>query len=149
MTVPELPANICVLVVDDTPLRRAVLVDLLHAIGADSVKQAGSQSEALYELRAATVDAILLGSCDSYKALELVAQIRSSGGLAYIPVLLIVDRIDGPTASSARDAGVTDFIARPVTETAICHGLSSVLPADKRQRPNLAPDSPISLAPLT
>ncbi|MHA1571467.1 MAG: response regulator [Alphaproteobacteria bacterium] len=139
----------CVLVVDDTPSRRTVVCDLLQTIGADSVKQAASQSEALYELGAASVDAILLASCDAYKALELVAQVRSMGDHAYIPILLIVDDVDGPTASSSRDAGITDFIARPVTAAGICQGLCSVLTLDKRHRPNLAPGHPASPAGLS
>ena len=120
VTLSYLPANICVLVVDDMPSRRAVVNDLLHAIGTHNIKQAASLPEALHELGAASVDAILLACRDPGRAPEFASRIRASGNHAYVPILLIVDSVDGPTASSSRDAGVTDFIARPVTEAAIC-----------------------------
>lgn len=149
MAVSRLPAKVGVLVFDDIPSRRAVVIDLLHTIGAHSVQQAAGLSEAFRELDTSPVDVILLACRDSGEALEFVGQIRASDTHAYIPILLIVDGVDGPTASSSRDTGVTDFIARPVTESGLCNALTNVLPLDKHHRPTVAPGSPIFLGRLS
>ena len=131
MNFHSLPENTSVLVGDESSPRRTVICNLLGEIGITSIMQAAGRSEISTALGSDPVDTIMLTGCNTQLAIQITAEIRASIDHAYIPLILVIDHVDGQTAQSARDAGVTDFLARPVTADSLSRVLAKVLPSQR------------------
>ena len=137
----SLPDNICALLVNDVPSRCAVLRELLNKVGVSDIRQATTRSEVLRELNDAPIDIILLASACSFDAIQMAREIRASNTRPYVPIILIVDEVDGPQALSARDSGVTDFLPRPFTLLGMTQCLANTVVGNRARQPASPPIS--------
>lgn len=115
--------------------------DLLNSIGISDIRQAATQSEALYALGDAPVDAILLANCRSFDAIRLARLIRAASAGQYVPIILIIDDVDGPKALLARAAGVTEFLARPLTQAGLDRCMADIVAGNRAGRHVARPTS--------
>ena len=103
--------------IDSDPLARAALKTLLQPVGVDVVGFDTAESYLLSgssrSLACLIVDLLLPGM----SGLELLRRLRSNGN--DVPVILLADESDVPTAVAAMREGATDFIERPYANVAI------------------------------
>ncbi len=104
-------------VIDSNPVERAALKALLQPVGVDVMSfdtaEAYLLSGSSRSLACLIVDLLLPGM----SGLELLRRLRSNGN--DVPVILLADESDVPTAVAAMREGATDFIEKPYVNVAI------------------------------
>ena len=104
-------------VIDPDPVARAALTALLQPVGVEvmgfDTAEAYLLSGVSRNLACLIVDLLLPGM----SGLELLRRLRSNGN--DVPVILLADESDVPTAVAAMREGATDFIEKPYINVAI------------------------------
>jgi CheY-like chemotaxis protein len=124
-----------ILVVDDNVHMRKLVVTILQAFGAQQIFEAESGERAWKLLRDASPDVVILDwMMGGMSGLELVTLIRTSPQTpnAFVPVIMLTGHTHLDHVRQARDSGVNEFLAKPVSVKAILSRLISVI---ERPRP--------------
>jgi FixJ family two-component response regulator len=104
-------------IIDSDPVARAALKTLLQPVGVDVMSFDTAESYLLSgssrSLACLIVDLLLPGM----SGLELLRRLRGNGN--DVPVILLADESDVPTAVAAMREGATDFIEKPYVNVAI------------------------------
>jgi FixJ family two-component response regulator len=112
-------------VIDPDPVARNGLRTLLHGMGVDVSTFDSAESFLLAangrQLGCLIVDLLLPGM----SGLELLRRLRSSGN--DVPVILLADESDVPTAVAAMREGATDFIEKPYVDVAVLKQVQKLL----------------------
>ena len=106
------------LVVEDNVHMRTLLRSLLIALGIREVLEAGSGEEAFAILRTRLPDLVLTDlSMKPMDGIEFTRTVRLSGDSPnpYVPILMVTGHTERHRVEAARDAGVTEFLAKPIT----------------------------------
>lgn len=118
------------LVVDDNVHMRKLVVTILQAFGAVQIFEADSGEHAWALLRDANPDVIVLDwMMEGMSGLEFVRQVRTSAQTPnpFVPVIMLTGHTHIDHVRQARDAGVNEFLAKPVSVKAILTRLISVI----------------------
>jgi two-component system chemotaxis response regulator CheY len=119
-----------VLVVDDNPHMRKLVVTILQAFGAVQIFEAADAQRAYVILRDANPDVLILDwMMEGMSGLDLVKQIRSAPNSPnpFVPVIMLTGHTHIDHVRQARDAGVNEFLAKPVSVKAILSRLIAVI----------------------
>jgi two-component system, chemotaxis family, chemotaxis protein CheY len=119
-----------VLVVDDNQHMRKLVVAILQAFGAVQIFEAVDAEHAWTILRDACPDVVLLDwQMDGMSGLDFVRQVRTSpqSPNPFLPVIMLTGHTHLDHVRQARDAGVNEFLAKPVSVKAILTRLISVI----------------------
>ena len=112
-------------VIDPDPVARNGLRSLLHRLGVDVTTFESAESYLLASngrhLACLIVDLLLPGM----SGLELLRRLRSAGN--DVPVVLLADESDVPTAVAAMREGATDFIEKPYVDVAVLKQVQKLL----------------------
>lgn len=129
-----------ILVVDDNEQMRTIIGTVLSAAGVGRLYyaadgRAGLDSLATYDIDVAYVDYEM----PVMNGLDFIARARAQGGETRLtPIIMLTGHSDMMRLSAARDRGVNEFLAKPVTARNILLRLESVI---MRPRPYIdAPD---------
>jgi two-component system, chemotaxis family, chemotaxis protein CheY len=117
MTHPDL-AGLRVLVVEDNPLQRRILIKILETLRAQEVRQAADGTEALTILTSFLPDIILTNwQMRPMAGLELARRVRASERQPFqtVPIIMLSANDDHAQAGRARDAGINAFMTKPVS----------------------------------
>src|ERR1700760_2987591 len=117
------------LVVDDNQHMRKLVSAILHAFGATQVYEASSGERAMMLMREMTPDVIFLDwMMEGMSGIEFAKQVRNSPtGNPYVPIIMLTGHTSADCVQQARDAGVNEFLAKPVSVKAILARLTSVI----------------------
>lgn len=114
-------------VIDPDPVARNGLRTLLRGLGIDVATFDSAESYLLAanarHLGCLIVDLLLPGM----SGLELLRRLRSGG--YDVPVILLADESDVPTAVAAIREGATDFIEKPYVDVAVLRQVQKLLRA--------------------
>lgn len=106
-----------ILVVDDDPVMRQVLVRRLERLG-HTVVEAGNGSEALQTLRAEPVDLVLTDlRMPEMGGTELLEHLQGDSALREIPTIMISGADDSRGVIRAIELGAEDFLPKPFDPT--------------------------------
>lgn len=131
-------SGLSVMVADDNRFVRTLLVNVLHGLGIRRVLQAESGEEALAQLEASVthqgtgMDVDIL-FCDHLMApmdgVELLRAIRAHGEekLLFLPVVMMSGDADERAVFLARDNGVTEYLAKPISVINVVTRLLAVI----------------------
>jgi FixJ family two-component response regulator len=112
-------------VIDPDPVARSELRTLLHGLGVDISTFDSAESYLLAangrHVACLIVDLLLPGM----SGLELLRRLRSAGN--DVPVILLADESDVPTAVAAMREGATDFIEKPYVDVAVLKQVQKLL----------------------
>lgn len=117
------------LVCDDNPHMRRILRTLLHSFGAREVHEAENGATALEIYHHSLPDIVLTDwSMPVLDGLELTQSIRQpdAKGNPYVPIIMLTGHSEKRRVTIARDAGVTEFLAKPISAKALYHRIISV-----------------------
>jgi two-component system chemotaxis response regulator CheY len=106
------------LVVEDNQHMRALLRALMSALGITTVYEATNGDDAFEILRDRKPDMILTDlSMKPINGIEFTLQVRNatSSPNPYIPIIMVTGHTERHRVEAARDAGVTEFLAKPIT----------------------------------
>ena len=118
------------LVVDDNVHMRKLVTTILHAFGVVQIQEADSGDSAWTTLREANPDVVVLDwVMEGMSGIELVKMIRTSPASpnAFVPVIMLTGHTSTEHVRDARDAGINEFIAKPVSVKTMMLRLMSVI----------------------
>lgn len=123
------------LAVDDYQPMLQILKSVLFALGIKSVLEARGAEEALDTLQTADIDIVLADNLmNPVGGIEMVSRIRAgeNGINPYTPVIMISGYSDLPHILEARDAGINEFLAKPISARMLYLRICSVIDSPRR-----------------
>ncbi len=135
----DLPAfnleDVSFLIVDDNPNMRVIVKRTLRALGARHMEEAANGADALAVLAASPVDIVIVDwEMTPVDGIEFTRSVRTSpeSPNPYLPVIMLSGHTEMVRVTRARDAGITEFLAKPVSATRLYTRIVSVI---QRPRP--------------
>ncbi|MBN9588201.1 MAG: two-component system response regulator [Alphaproteobacteria bacterium 64-11] len=110
--------KLSVLVVDDNPHMRSLLRALLNCAGVTQVCEAADGTAAITALADPTIDLVLTDmAMNPMDGVEFTRRVRNERDSPnpFVPVIMITGHAERARVEEARDAGVTEFLAKPLT----------------------------------
>ncbi|HWA69559.1 MAG TPA: response regulator [Rhizomicrobium sp.] len=119
-----------ILVVDDNAHMRKLVTAILQAFGVVQIYEADNGQRAWAVLRESNPDIIVLDwVMEGMSGLELVQMIRTNPATPnpFVPVIMLTGHTSIDHVMQARDAGVNEFIAKPVSVKTMMSRLVAVI----------------------
>jgi PleD family two-component response regulator len=119
-----------VLLVDDSHHIRVIVGTILRSVGIEAIAEASSGEQAIAMAKGTPFDVAFIDYLMEHgDGLELIRKLRDpkASPNPYMPIIMITGFSDRTRVLAARDAGVTEFIAKPVTAKAVLDRLSAAL----------------------
>lgn len=130
-----------ILLVDDNPHMRMLLTEILRAIGVTEVFEATDGAHALQKMRLHPVDMVMTDlAMEPLDGLDFLQLLRNSSDSPdqLCPVIMITGHTTQKRVAEARDAGVNEFLAKPVTARGIIDRITRIV---EHPRPFVRSDS--------
>lgn len=128
-------SRVLALVVDDNHYMRTIVIAMLRGIGIKQIKEASDGVEALELCRDWRPDVIITDYImKNLDGIEFARLIRTApdSPLPYVPIILLTGHTERHVVQTARDAGINEFIAKPLTAIALVRHLRSVIEHERK-----------------
>ena len=119
-----------VLLVDDNQHMRAITSAVLQSAGVRKVREAADGAAGLEVLRDQPIDvAIVDFNMFPLDGVEFTRLVRNSPDSVnpYLPIIMMTGHSEKTRVYEARDAGVTEFVVKPITAKAILDRIQAVI----------------------
>ena len=123
-------ASLQILLVDDNQHMRAITTAVLQSAGVRKVREAADGAAALEVLREHSVDLVIVDfNMFPLDGVEFTRLVRNSPDSAnpYLPIIMMTGHSEKTRVYEARDAGVTEFVVKPITAKAILDRIQAVI----------------------
>jgi len=119
-----------ILLVDDNAHMRTLLTEILRAVGVRDLFEAADGSAGLKLLKRQEIDIVFTDlAMQPMDGIEFVKQVRtgpdSPGSMT--PVIMVTGYSTAQRVGEARDAGVTEFLTKPLTAQAVLDRVTRVV----------------------
>ncbi|MDE2464896.1 MAG: response regulator [Alphaproteobacteria bacterium] len=124
-----------VLVIEDNAHMRSLLHSLLHAIGLKQVIETPDGASAFAALRDERPDLVLTDlDMRPMDGIEFTRKVRTDADSPnpYLPIIMVTGHTELAKVIQARDAGVNEFLAKPITVRNLQSRLTQII---ERPRP--------------
>lgn len=118
------------LVIDDNPPMRTILRNILKELQVETIREAHDGAEALSLLNDLHFDIVITDwNMQPMNGLQFVRTIRLSkeSPNRYIPIIMVTAYSELGQVVTARDAGITEFLAKPVSARSLFSRIKSVI----------------------
>lgn len=122
------------LVVDDNRHMRHLIKGILGALGIRKVAEAEDGKTAMEELQNFDADIVVCDwNMEPMDGLEFTRNLRNSDDSPniYIPVIMLTGHTDISRVTIARDAGVNEYLAKPVSAKKLYQRIHSIIDAPR------------------
>jgi len=122
--------SVKILLVDDNHHMRVLLTEILRAIGVRQVYEAANGAEALQTMRGEMIDIVMTDlAMQPLDGIDFVKLLRNSpeSPNPMVPVIMITGHSTLRRVAEARDAGVTEFLSKPVTARGVIERITRVI----------------------
>lgn len=119
-----------ILLVDDNHYMRVLLAEILRAIGVVRIYEANDGAEGLQMMRDHPVDLVMTDlSMQPLDGIDFVRLLRNSPDSPnqMAPVIMITGHSTFARVNEARDAGVSEFLAKPLTARGVVERLHQAI----------------------
>jgi CheY-like chemotaxis protein len=119
-----------VLVVEDNAHMRSLLRSLLASLGMRDIAEAGDGDEALILLRNRKCDLIITDlAMKPMDGLAFTREIRHSptSPNPFVPIVMMSGHTEKHRFQAARDAGITEFLAKPITAQSLFARIAEII----------------------
>jgi CheY-like chemotaxis protein len=119
-----------ILLVDDNHYMRVLLGEILRAIGVQHLFEANDGAEALQAMRNNAIDIVMTDlSMQPLDGIDFVRLLRNSPDSPnpMVPVIMITGHSTMQRVNEAREAGVNEFLAKPLTARGVIERLTQVV----------------------
>ena len=119
-----------ILLVDDNHYMRVLLAEILRAIGVSTIHEANDGAEGLQMMRDHPIDVVLTDlSMQPLDGIDFVRLLRNSPDSPnqMAPVIMITGHTTFARVNEARDAGVSEFLAKPLTARGVIERLHQAI----------------------
>jgi CheY-like chemotaxis protein len=128
---PLKPRNLQVLVADANNFSRGLISEILRTLNVTNISAARTEEMAIGFLIDRPIEVILLSweEGDAFDGLEFVRSLRriEEPRLRKLPVILITSGLTRQMVIAGRDAGVDEFLAKPISPLALRQRLEMVI----------------------
>lgn len=122
--------SIDILLVDDNPNMRSIVLAILKSIGVTRLREAEDGASALEALKKQPADIVIVDfrmlPLDGVSFTRLVRTATDTPN-PYLPIIMMTGHSDRKRVMEARDAGVTEFVAKPVNAQTLLERIQSVI----------------------
>ncbi|HEY7459759.1 MAG TPA: response regulator [Xanthobacteraceae bacterium] len=118
------------LVVDDNAHMRRIVRQLLHGFGSREIYEAEDGASGLEGFTGHNPDILITDwAMPIFDGIELTKTIRQPGGNAnpFVPIIMLSGHSEKRRVMEARDAGVTEFLAKPIAAKSLYERVLSVV----------------------
>ncbi len=119
-----------ILVVDDNQHMHAITSAILQSAGVRHIREVADGSMALDALRSRDIDlAIVDFNMQPMDGIEFTRLVRNSPDSVnpHLPIIMMTGHSERSRVLEARDAGVTEFVVKPITGKAIFDRIEAVI----------------------
>jgi CheY-like chemotaxis protein len=119
-----------VLSVDDNPHMRKIVATIFQAFGINQIFEAADAQSGWKIIGESNPDVVILDwMMEGMTGLDLAKMIRTSASSPnpFVPVIMLTGYTNAERVQQARDAGVNEFLAKPVSVTAVLTRLTAVI----------------------
>jgi two-component system, chemotaxis family, chemotaxis protein CheY len=118
-----------ILVVDDSPTIRKMMIASLRGLEGVIIEEAGSGLEAVERLALAPVDMLFLDlNMPDIHGVEVIEFVRSHSAYAALPICVVTTRGDEASKSLAMKAGANVYITKPFSPDELAEQANKLLP---------------------
>jgi CheY-like chemotaxis protein len=118
------------LMIDDNAHMRRIMRTLLHSFGAREVYEAEDGATGLEAFTQYVPDIVIVDwAMPIFDGLELTQMIRQPGANAnpYVAIIMLTGHSEKNRVTSARDAGITEFLAKPISAKGLYQRIMNVV----------------------
>ena len=119
-----------ILLADDNPNMRAIVSAMLKSVGVGRVREVDDGGAALEALKAHPADMAIVDfrmlPVDGVTFTQLVRTAPDSPN-PYLPIIMMTGHSEKRRVTEARDAGVTEFVTKPVNAPALLARIEAVI----------------------
>jgi CheY-like chemotaxis protein len=122
--------SLSILLVDDNQHMRAITAAILQSAGVRSIREVSDGAAAIDMVRDHAVDlAIVDFNMFPLDGVEFTRLMRNSPDSAnpYLPIIMMTGHSERSRVMEARDAGVTEFVVKPITAKALFDRIQAVI----------------------
>ena len=119
-----------VLIVEDNQHMRVLLRTLLNSVGIREIHEAGHGAAALEVLRDKKCDLVLSDlAMTPIDGIDFTREVRHSERSVnpFMPIIMITGHTEKHRVEEARDAGVTEFLAKPITAQSLFARIAEIV----------------------
>lgn len=119
-----------ILLVDDNHYMRVLLAEILRAIGVVHIYEANDGAEGLQMMRDHAIDLVMTDlSMQPLDGIDFVRLLRNSPDSPnqLAPVIMVTGHSTFARVNEARDAGVSEFLAKPLTARGVIERLHQAI----------------------
>jgi len=119
-----------ILLVDDNPHMRRLVSTILQAFGVAKICDAADAKQAWSKLREFSPDIVILDwMMSGTSGVKLTKMIRTepSSPNPFVPIIMLTGHTNIDRVLEARDAGVNEFLAKPISVNAILSRLLAIV----------------------
>lgn len=119
-----------VLVVDDSRSMRHVVRSILNALGCREIRESADAPAAFKEMQNFDADILIVDwYMEPLDGLEFVRLVRTAKDSRnpFVPIIMLSGFTEYRRIAAARDAGVNEFLAKPVSVTALGNRIVSLI----------------------
>src|SRR5450432_3312575 len=123
-------AQLKILIVEDNQHMRSLLRALLNSAGIREISEANNGSTALTVLREKKCDLVLSDlAMKPIDGLEFSRTVRTGehSPNPFVPIIMITGHTEKHRVEAARDAGVTEFLAKPITAHSLFSRIAEIV----------------------
>ena len=122
-----------VLIVDDNEHMRQILHAMLRGLGCQQVREARDGTEALDILAGFPADlAIVDYRMEPMDGLAFAKRVRAADSTCRnMPIMMLTGHSEASRVAEARDAGVNEFLAKPLSPNLLVQRLNSVIGSER------------------
>ncbi len=118
------------LVVDDNANMRRMVRTVLHGFGAREVHEAEDGAKGLEIFNHRMPDIIVtdwaMPICNGLELTQIIRQ-PDAGANPYVPIIMLTGHTEKTRVATARDAGVTEFLAKPISAKSLYQRVVNVV----------------------
>ena len=119
-----------ILVVDDNRNMQTLIESILFALGVRNIHEAHDVKQAFRDLQYFHADIVITDwQMEPLNGLDFVRMVRSGDDSPnpYVPIIMLTGHTELHRVCEARDAGVNDFLAKPVSAKALYTRFASII----------------------
>ncbi len=119
-----------VLIVDDNKHMRTILKTLLRALGLVNIRESEDAAQAFAELKQFPVDIIICDwEMEPLDGIDFTRLVRTAADSVnpFVPIILLTGHTELSRVKEARDAGITEFLAKPVSAVSLRNRMEAVI----------------------
>ena len=130
MTKKTYLSRLRILIIEDNVHFSTHLRSILQALGVEDIEEARDGAEALEVLKSCSADLVIADwKMDGIDGVECVRLIRADGESPnrFLPIIMVTGYTEKKLIRNALDAGVNDFLAKPISARSLLSRITSVL----------------------